>query len=92
MTEIHTGGFGNNKTPRFDPYLVEQVDDNMWCVGIRPGDISSLQCWCEDMIGMEGEEWGCDSDEFYSQMSSGNMFWFSSETDFTLFRMAWCLS
>lgn len=71
-----------------ESYLEEQVDDR-WYVGIPPDDFYEfrLRCWCEEVIGDEDVDWGVEADEFYSPLSSGTMFWFTSEESFFMFRL-----
>jgi len=73
------------------PYLLEE-HDGRWYVGIPPDDIieSQLRRWCDEVIGEYEVEWGVDYDEFYSPLTSGTLFWFTSEESLFLFR-ARCL-
>jgi hypothetical protein len=92
MTEtVHMGRFGDARSRRFRCYHDDE-SDGYWYVGFEPlDDVEELilRDWCEEMIGVEDEDWGLDADEFYSYMSAGSMFWFKDATDRLLFRMAW---
>jgi hypothetical protein len=67
------------------PYIVEEIDNNMFIVGLALDyDNFHYHDWCEDNIA---HDWGIDMDEFYSPHSCGTIFWFSNILDWKLFRM-----
>lgn len=90
--EVHMGGFSEPRRSRFEVYHDDEVDDRYY-LGVRPGSNAYWHAieWCQRTIGECDYKWGIESDEFYSPLTSGDMFWFTEKSDMTLFKMTWCL-